>query len=47
MIAGLSGADVPDPYYGTAADFARVRAMLESGTARLVPALAAVLAASV
>jgi protein-tyrosine phosphatase len=42
-VGGLDGADVPDPYYGTAADFARVRAMLESGLAHLVTELAAVL----
>lgn len=45
-IAGLGGADVPDPYSGTAEDFARVRAMLEQGMARLVPELTAVLAAA-
>ncbi len=40
---GLDGADVPDPYYGTAADFARVRAMLETGMAHLAADLAALL----
>jgi protein-tyrosine phosphatase len=38
-IAGLDGRDVPDPYYGSAEDFARVRALLESGMSRLVPQL--------
>jgi protein-tyrosine phosphatase len=38
-IAGLDGQDVPDPYYGSAEDFARVRALLESGMSRLVPQL--------
>jgi protein-tyrosine phosphatase len=40
-IAGLGGQDVPDPYYGTAADFARVLALLETGMAHLVAQLAA------
>jgi len=31
----------PDPYYGTAADFARVLALLETGMAHLVAQLAA------
>jgi protein-tyrosine phosphatase len=35
-IGGLHGVDVPDPYYGDQADFARVRAMLETGMSRLV-----------
>jgi protein-tyrosine phosphatase len=35
-IAGLDGRDVPDPYFGDPADFARVLALLESGMARLV-----------
>jgi protein-tyrosine phosphatase len=35
-IAGLGGRDVPDPYYGTAADFAAVLALLEQGMATLV-----------
>ena len=35
-IAGLGGVDVPDPYYGDQADFARVLAMLETGMSRLV-----------
>jgi protein-tyrosine phosphatase len=38
-IAGLDGADVPDPYYGTDADFARVLAMLETGLATIVDRL--------
>jgi hypothetical protein len=35
-IGGLRGVDVPDPYYGDQSDFARVRAMLETGMSRLV-----------
>ena len=38
-IAGLDGEDVPDPYYGTDADFAHVLGMLESGMASLVDQL--------
>ncbi len=38
-VAGLGGRDVPDPYYGTADDFADVLAMLETGMARLVERL--------
>jgi protein-tyrosine phosphatase len=38
-IAGLDGQDVPDPYYGSAADFARVLALLESGMSRLAAQL--------
>jgi protein-tyrosine phosphatase len=38
-IAGLGGRDVPDPYFGNAADFAGVLALLESGMARLVDEL--------
>jgi protein-tyrosine phosphatase len=34
-VAGLGGQDVPDPYYGTDADFARVLALLETGMANL------------
>jgi protein-tyrosine phosphatase len=41
-VAGLDGADVPDPYYGTDEDFARVLAMLEAGMSRLVAQLAEV-----
>ena len=40
-IADLDGQDVPDPYYGTADDFAYVRALLEKGMSRLVSQLAA------
>jgi protein-tyrosine phosphatase len=40
-IAGLDGADVPDPYYGTDEDFAGVLAMLESGMAAIVGQLRA------
>ena len=35
-IGGLHGVDVPDPYYGDQADFARVLALLESGMEHLV-----------
>jgi protein-tyrosine phosphatase len=35
-IGGLHGVDVPDPYYGDQADFARVLALLESGMSHLV-----------
>jgi protein-tyrosine phosphatase len=38
-IAGLGGQDVPDPYYGTADDFARVLNLLETGMAGLVAQL--------
>jgi protein-tyrosine phosphatase len=38
-IAGLDGQDVPDPYYGTAADFAGVLALLETGMSRLAAQL--------
>jgi protein-tyrosine phosphatase len=40
-IAALDGQDVPDPYYGSADDFAYVRALLERGMAHLVSQLAA------
>jgi len=40
-IAALGGQDVPDPYYGSADDFAHVRALLEEGMAHLVSQLAA------
>lgn len=40
--AGLDGADVPDPYGGSPADFARVLGMLEAGAARLAVQLRAV-----
>jgi protein-tyrosine phosphatase len=35
-IGGLHGIDIPDPYYGDQADFARVRALIETGTSHLV-----------
>jgi protein-tyrosine phosphatase len=35
-IGGLDGVDVPDPYYGDQSDFARVRALLETGMKHLV-----------
>jgi protein-tyrosine phosphatase len=38
-IAGLDGQDVPDPYYGSDADFARVLALLETGMSRLAAQL--------
>jgi protein-tyrosine phosphatase len=41
--ADLHGADVPDPYGGNPAEFARVLDMLESGTSRLVDQLRTVL----
>jgi low molecular weight protein-tyrosine phosphatase len=41
-IADLDGQDVPDPYYGSAADFARVLALLEEGMSHLVLRLAAI-----
>jgi len=41
-VAGLDGRDVPDPYYGSAADFARILALIESGTSHLVASLAAI-----
>ncbi len=40
-IGGLHGIDVPDPYYGDQAGFARVRALLETGMSHLVKLLAA------
>jgi protein-tyrosine phosphatase len=43
-IANLDGADVPDPYGGTPADFAHVLTMLETGMATLVTQLSALLA---
>ena len=42
-IAALDGQDVPDPYYGSAADFARVLALLEKGMSHLVARLSATL----
>jgi protein-tyrosine phosphatase len=41
-IAGLGGQDVPDPYEGSATDFASVLALLESGMPRLVTQLRSV-----
>ena len=38
-VAGLDGADVPDPWGGSTADFARVLTMLETGMARIVSQL--------
>ena len=40
-IGGLHGVDVPDPYYGDQADFARVRTLLETGMSHLVALLKA------
>ena len=40
-IADLGGQDVPDPYDGSADDFAYVRALLEKGMSHLVAQLAA------
>ncbi len=40
-IAGLGGQDVPDPYYGTSADFAGVLTLLETGMSRLTARLLA------
>jgi protein-tyrosine phosphatase len=42
-IAGLDGRDVPDPYGGSADDFAEVLALLEHGLRPLVAQLAAML----
>jgi protein-tyrosine phosphatase len=41
-VAGLDGADVPDPYGGGPAEFGRVLDMLEAGMANLAAALRAV-----
>jgi len=38
-VAGLGGQDVPDPYYGSDADFARVLALMETGMASLTAQL--------
>ena len=38
-IAGLDDQDVPDPYYGSDVDFARVLALLETGMSRLAAQL--------
>jgi protein-tyrosine phosphatase len=40
-VGGLHGIDVPNPYYCDQADFARVRAMLETGMSHLVARLQA------
>lgn len=45
-VAGLNGADVPDPYGGDPAEFARVLDLLESAMPELVARLAAVVRAS-
>jgi protein-tyrosine phosphatase len=44
-VADLHGADVPDPYGGNQAEFARVLDMLESGMRRLVDQLRTVVGA--
>jgi protein-tyrosine phosphatase len=41
-VAGLDGADVPDPYGGSPAEFGRVLDMLQAGAARLAVQLRAV-----
>jgi protein-tyrosine phosphatase len=46
-VAGLDGADVPDPYGGGPKEFARVLDMLETGMARLAGQLKTVLSAPV
>jgi protein-tyrosine phosphatase len=46
-VAGLDGADVPDPYGGGPEEFARVLDMLETGMARLAGQLRAMLSAPV
>jgi protein-tyrosine-phosphatase len=45
-VAGLDGADVPDPWGGSPADFARVLTMLETGMARIVSQLRDVVGAT-
>lgn len=45
-VGGLDGADVPDPWGGSPADFARVLTMLETGMARIVSQLRAVVGAA-
>jgi len=42
-VAGLGGQDVPDPYYGDAAGFARVLTLLETGMTNLVQQLTVLL----
>ena len=46
-VAGLDGADIPDPYGGSPADFDRVLDMLESGMAHLVDQLRTIVGAPV
>jgi low molecular weight protein-tyrosine phosphatase len=41
-VTGLNGADVPDPYGGSPAEFARVLDLLESAMPKLIAQLAAV-----
>ena len=45
-VAGLDGAEVPDPWGGRPAEFAQVLAMLETGMARIVSQLRDVLGAA-
>ena len=45
-VAGLDGADVPDPWGGSPQEFARVLTMLETGMARIVSQLRAVVGAA-
>jgi protein-tyrosine phosphatase len=46
-VAGLDGADVPDPYGGRPAEFAQVLDMLESAMPRLITQIAATLRAAI
>jgi protein-tyrosine phosphatase len=45
-VAGLDGADVPDPWGGSPEEFARVLTMLETGMARIVSQLRDVVGAA-
>ena len=45
-VASLDGADVPDPWGGSPAEFARVLTMLETGMARIVSQLRDVVGAA-
>jgi protein-tyrosine phosphatase len=45
-VAGLDGTDVPDPWGGSPAEFARVLMMLETGMARIVSQLGDVVGAA-
>jgi protein-tyrosine phosphatase len=45
-VTGLDGADVPDPWGGSPADFAEVLTMLETGMARIVSQLRDVVGAA-